>query len=63
LSPQTAALVNQRMKIMLDSGRCFDLEFADRNKVTWQSDDGRGTDWCEAVEVASHLPLISLSKA
>ena len=31
--PQTAALVNQTMKITLDSGASFDLEFTDRNKL------------------------------
>jgi len=36
--PQTEALVNQTMKITLDSGASFELEFADRNKVIWQSD-------------------------
>ena len=52
--PQTAALVNQKMKIMLDSGRCFNLEFADRNKVIGQSDDGRGTDWREVAARCGH---------
>jgi hypothetical protein len=32
--PQTAGLVNQTMKITLDSGTSFDLEFVDRNTVT-----------------------------
>jgi len=61
--PQTAALVNQRMKITLDSGRRFELEFAERNKVSWQSDDGRGTDWGEVVEVAPHTYFIDMTFA
>ena len=61
--PQTAALVNQTMKITLDSGRSFDLEFVERNKVTWQSDDERGTDWCEVVEVAPQTYFIDMTFA
>jgi hypothetical protein len=50
--PQTAALVNQTIKITLDSGTSFELEFVDRNKVKWQSGAEHGTDWCEVIEVA-----------
>jgi hypothetical protein len=58
--PQTATLVNQAMQITLDSGSSFHLEFADR-KVTWQSDADRGTDWCEAVEVAPQTYFIDMT--
>ncbi|MBI4790535.1 MAG: MoaF N-terminal domain-containing protein [Chloroflexi bacterium] len=59
--PQTTALVNQQMTITLDSGRCFALEFADRNQVVWQSDGERGTDWCQVVEVAAHTYFVDLT--
>ncbi|TEU15158.1 MAG: hypothetical protein E3J21_13960, partial [Anaerolineales bacterium] len=59
--PQTAVLVNQTMKITLDSGTSFDLEFVDRNKVIWQSDNERGTDWCEVVEVAPQTYFIDMT--
>jgi hypothetical protein len=61
--PQTAALVNQTMKITLDSGASFDLEFTDRNKVVWQGDNEGGTDWCEVVEVAPHTYFIDMTFA
>jgi hypothetical protein len=61
--PQTAALVNQTMKISLDSGTSFGLEFIDRNKVTWQSNNERGTDWCEVVEVAPQTYFIDMTFA
>jgi hypothetical protein len=61
--PQTVALVNQTMKITLDTGTSFELEFVDRNKVIWQSDDERGTDWCEVVEVAPQTYLIDMTFA
>lgn len=50
--PQTAALVSQNLKIMLDSGTSFELNFADLNKCTWKSGGDQGSDWCEVVEVA-----------
>lgn len=59
--PQTAALLNQTVKITLDSGTSFALEFADLNKVIWQSGSERGTDWCEVVEVASQTYFIDLT--
>ncbi|MBM4276499.1 MAG: molybdenum cofactor biosynthesis protein F [Deltaproteobacteria bacterium] len=59
--PQTAALLNQTMKITLDSGTSFDLEFADRNKVIWESGSECGTDWCEVVEVASQTYFIDMT--
>jgi len=61
--PQTAALVNQTIKITLDSGTFFSLEFIDRNKVAWQSDNARGTDWCEVVEVAPQTYFIDMTFA
>jgi hypothetical protein len=59
--PQTAALVNQTMKITLDSGTSLDFKFADRNKVIWQSGNERGTDWCEVVEVAPQTYFIDMT--
>ncbi|MCK4692807.1 MAG: MoaF N-terminal domain-containing protein, partial [Anaerolineales bacterium] len=59
--PKTAALVNQTMKIALDSGISFELEFVDRNKVIWQSDNERDTDWCEVVEVALQTYFIDMT--
>ena len=59
--PQTAALVNQTMKITLDSGTSLDLKFADRNKVIWQSGNEGGTDWCEVVEVAPQTFFIDMT--
>ena len=59
--PQAAALVKQTIKITLDSGTSFDLEFADLNKCIWQSGDDRGTDWCEVVEVAPQTYFIDLT--
>ena len=59
--PQTNALVNQTMKITLDSGTSFDLEFVDRNKVIWQSGNESGTDWCEVVEVAPQTYFIDMT--
>jgi hypothetical protein len=61
--PQTAALVGQEIKISLDSGTSFDLEFTDRNKVNWQSGDEGGADWCEAVEVADQTYFIDMTLA
>jgi hypothetical protein len=59
--PQTTALANQTMKITLDTGTSFDLEFAGENKVNWQSEDERGTDWCEVVEVAPQTYFIDMT--
>jgi hypothetical protein len=58
---QTDALVNQTMTITPDSGMSFELEFADRNKVTWQSGNESGTDWCEVVEVAPQTYFIDMT--
>jgi len=59
--PQTAALVNKTMKITLDTGGSFDLEFNDLNTCRWQSGDDRGTDWCEVVEVAPETYFIDMT--
>jgi hypothetical protein len=59
--PQTAALVGKTMKITLDSGTSFDLQFTDRNKVAWQSGAERGKDWCEVVEVAPQTYFIDMT--
>jgi hypothetical protein len=59
--PQTAALAGQTLKITLDSGPSFDLEFVERNKVHWLSGREHGTDWCEAVEVALRTYFIDLT--
>lgn len=61
--PQTAALVKQQMKITLDSGASFDLEFTDRNKATWKSGSDRGSDWCEVVEVTQKTYFIDMTFA
>jgi hypothetical protein len=61
--PQTEALVAQTMQITLDSGSSFHLEFVERNKVIWQSGSERGTDWCEAVEVAPQTYFIDMTFA
>ena len=60
---QTAALVGHRLRITLDSGATFDLEFADRNKVVWQRKNERGTDWCEVVEVAPQTYFVDMTFA
>ena len=59
--PQTNALVSQTMKITLDSGKSFELEFAERNKVIWKSGDESGTDWCEVVEVAPQTYFVDMT--
>jgi len=59
--PQTPTLVNQTMKITLGSETSFDLEFADLNKVNWQSGNDGGTDWCEVVEVAPQNYFIDMT--
>lgn len=59
--PRSNELVNQTMKIKLDSGKSFDLEFVEGEKVIWHSGDGSGEDWCEVVEVAAHTYFIDMT--
>jgi len=59
--PQTEVLVNQTMKLTLESGSSFDLKFVERNKVAWQSGGKEGMDWCEVVEVAPHTYFIDMT--
>jgi hypothetical protein len=61
--PQTTALINKTMEITLDSGTSFELEFVDRDRVNWRRDSERGTDWCEAVEVAPQTYFIDMAFA
>lgn len=61
--PQTDALVNQKLKITLDSGVAFDLNFVGKNKVEWKSGDKTGTDWCEVVEVEPQTYFIDMTFA
>jgi hypothetical protein len=61
--PQTEALVDQTIEITLDSGPSFELEFVDRNRVSWQRGDERGTDWCEVVEVAPQTYFVDMTFA
>ncbi|MCF8146429.1 MAG: molybdenum cofactor biosynthesis F family protein [Deltaproteobacteria bacterium] len=59
----TSDLVNQKMKITLDSGTVFDLEFIEPNKVNWRSGSTNGTDWYEAIEVAPRTYFIDMTFA
>jgi hypothetical protein len=61
--PATTALVNRKMKIALDAGMAFDIEFVDRNEVVWQSGNERGKDWCEVVEIAPQTYFIDMTFA
>jgi hypothetical protein len=61
--PLSEALVNRTLAIALESGRSFELKFAERNRVAWQSGGAHGTDWCEVVEVAPHTYFIDLTFA
>jgi hypothetical protein len=61
--PPTDALVNQTIKITLDTGASFDLEFVGRHEVVWRSDDERGRDWCEVVEVAPQTYFVDMTFA
>jgi hypothetical protein len=60
-NPQTDAFVNKQIKITLDSGTVFDLNFIEKNKVEWKSVDGSGTDWCEVVEVETNTYFIDMT--
>ena len=59
--PPTDALVDQSMKITLDSGGAFELEFKAPNEVTWKSGKKEETDWFEAVEVAPNTYFIDMT--
>jgi MoaF C-terminal domain/MoaF N-terminal domain len=59
----TAALAKQTMKITLDSGASFDIEFVDPHQCTWKSGKDSGTDWCEAIEVAPQTYFIDMTFA
>jgi hypothetical protein len=59
--PQTTALVNQTLKITLDSGSFFELELVERNQVMWKSGNERGVDWCEVVEVAPQTYFVDMT--
>ena len=61
--PTTTDLVNQKMKLTLDSGAVFDLEFTKPNEVNWQSGSESGTDWYEAIEVAPNTYYIDMTFA
>lgn len=61
--PSTEAWVNQAIKITLDSGTAFELEFLDRNRVRWSSAGESGTDWCEVIEVAPHTYFVDMTFA
>ena len=61
--PQTGALVGQGMRITLESGASFELEFVDHNEIVWQSGGGQGRDWCEVVEVAPQTFFVDLTFA
>jgi hypothetical protein len=61
--PQTSALVDSKLEIALDTGTTFELEFIEPNRVVWQSGAERGTDWCEAVEVAPDTFFIDMTFA
>jgi hypothetical protein len=61
--PPTEALVNQTFTITLDSKTSFELEFVDRNRVTWKSNSEGDTDWCEVVEVALQTYFIDMTFA
>jgi hypothetical protein len=62
-NPQTDILVNKQLKITLDSGPAFGLNFIEKNKVEWKSSDESGTDWCEVVEVEENTYFIDMTFA
>ncbi len=62
-NPQTDAMVKKQLKITLDSGTAFDLNFIDNNKVEWKSGSKSGTDWCEVVEVEAKTYFIDMTFA
>ena len=61
--PATTDLVNRKMKITLDSGAIFALEFNKPDEVKWESGTKSGADWYEAIEVAPHTYYIDMTFA
>jgi hypothetical protein len=62
-NPQTDAFVGRQLKITLDSGPVFDLNFVEKNKVQWKSGNQGNTDWCEVVEVDANTYFIDMTFA
>ncbi|MCX5812298.1 MAG: MoaF N-terminal domain-containing protein [Proteobacteria bacterium] len=58
---QTEALVGQTVRITLESGAIFVIEFIERNKVMWKNGNEGGMDWCEVVEVAPETYFIDMT--
>jgi hypothetical protein len=61
--PPSAALLNQKLTVTLESGTVLELEFVDRNRVLWRSEGQQATDWCEVVEVAPRTYFIDMTFA
>ncbi|MFZ7110615.1 MAG: MoaF C-terminal domain-containing protein [Desulfatiglandales bacterium] len=61
--PTTDALVKRKMKLTLDTGEAFHLEFTKPDEVNWQSGSESGTDWYEAIEVAPNTYFIDMTFA
>ncbi len=61
--PATSDLVGRQMKITLDNGVAFDLDFKGPNQVAWQSGQESGTDWCEVIEVGTKVYYIDMTFA
>jgi hypothetical protein len=61
--PTSQDLVGQKMKLTLDSGKVYDLEFKGANEVKWQCGSESGADWCEAIEVAPKTYYIDMTFA
>ena len=59
--PPTTALVDQIIKITLDSGTIFDIEFFTPHQCNWQSGQDGGTDWYEAIEVGPQIFFIDIT--
>ncbi len=61
--PRSEALVNRTMKLTLDSGSTFDLDFVGPNDLIWQNGGKKYADWYEAIEVAAHTYFIDMTLA
>ncbi len=59
--PPTDALVGQTLRIALESGTVFELDFVGPNRVVWRCGEARGEDWCEVVEVADHTYFVDMT--